>query len=94
MSIVCLIIRAYQGFLADFRNGDAFSTAIIVLKFISFIVFSIRILMGMVTIDYADDQLNTTQDSSDKASLYSNQERNYTIQQEKPKLLYQAEQSN
>lgn len=57
MSIVCLIISAYQGFLDDFRNGDCSSSAIIALKCISIVIFVIRILMGMVTVDYVDDQL-------------------------------------
>ena len=57
MSIVCLIISSYQGFLADFRSGDCSSSAIIALKCVSLVTFVIRISMGMVTIDYVDDQL-------------------------------------
>lgn len=57
MSIVCLIISAYQGLLIDFRSEDCTSSAIITLKSIALVTFTIRIMMGMVTVDYVDDHL-------------------------------------
>lgn len=57
MLVVCLIISAYQGFLEDFRREDCTSSAIIALKSIAIVIFTIRIMMGMVTVDYIDDYL-------------------------------------
>ena len=57
MSIACLIISAYQGFLTDFRGEDCAAPTVVSLKAIAIIVFTVRVLMGMVTIDYENDHL-------------------------------------
>lgn len=57
MSLVTFVIATYQGLLDNFREQDAVSTPIIVLKGISLAVFSIRLIMALITIDYVEDTL-------------------------------------
>jgi hypothetical protein len=56
MSIIILFISTCEGFIDDFKNEDT-SAPVVVLKFISMIVFSVRLILAMVTIGYEDDVL-------------------------------------
>jgi hypothetical protein len=56
MSIIILFISTCEGFIDDFKNEDT-SAPVVVLKFISMIVFSVRLVLAMVTIGYEDDVL-------------------------------------
>lgn len=57
MSLAMFVIATYQGLLDNFREEDAVSTPIIILKGIALAVFSVRLIMAMITIDYVDDVL-------------------------------------
>lgn len=57
MSLITYFMGAFQGFLDDFKNGADTSPPILILKLISMVIFVIRLILAMTTVDYEDDTL-------------------------------------
>ena len=58
MTVVTFFLGAFQGLLSDFRNSNIDeTTAVLVIKVISIVVFTLRLILVMITVEYEDDTL-------------------------------------
>jgi hypothetical protein len=57
MSLTTFFISSFQGFLYNFREEDSSSAAIVILKIIALVIFSIRMLISLLAVTYEDDTL-------------------------------------
>lgn len=56
-TIVGMVLGTFQGFLVNYRNsGAATSATIITLKVVVLVVSVVRLIMGMVTTEYWNDR--------------------------------------
>jgi hypothetical protein len=56
MTLVTFFMGAFQGFLDDFRNNIDASTPVLILKVFSMVVFVVRLILVMITVDYENDK--------------------------------------
>lgn len=57
MTVVTFFMSAFQGFLDDFRNSYDETTSVITLKIISMVIFVVRLILVMITVNFENDTL-------------------------------------